>query len=216
MFHVYSVQGHVLANTLEDVRRLSPVSTLTRTRRISRAASGLDEPLVADEAARGGTGSLAAAAYTATVQNHQRELLSHVSHVMHRPALTIAASATVADAWQTLMRDHIGQAPVVSEDGALVGLVGRAELLPLEQLAHATLDGRAWDALLAQSVAAVMWSPVPSVLPDTDLRHAAALLLTTGLPGAPVTDETGRLIGFVSRSDLLRAMVTDPPLDLWG
>ena len=57
---------------------------------------------------------------------------------------------------------------------------------------------------------------MPSALPETDLRRAASLLLGTGLPGVPVTDPAGQLLGFVSRSDLLRAIVADPPLDLWG
>lgn len=74
----------------------------------------------------------------------------------------------------------------------------------------------AWEQRLAMTVAAVMWSPVPSVHSETDLRGVAALLLASGLPGVPVTDESGSLTGFVSRSDLLKAMVLDPPIDLWG
>jgi hypothetical protein len=31
----------------------------------------------------------------------------------------------------------------------------------------------------------------------------------------PVADDEGRVTGFVSRSDILRAVVADPPLDLW-
>jgi CBS domain-containing protein len=69
---------------------------------------------------------------------------------------------------------------------------------------------------LLQPVTAVMWSPVPSTAPDTDLRRVAALLLDTGLPGVPVADRSGAVIGFVSRTDLLRALATDPPLDLWS
>jgi CBS domain-containing protein len=42
------------------------------------------------------------------------------------------------------------------------------------------------------------------------------VLLESGLPGLPVVDEQGRVIGFISRSDILRAVVTEPPLDLWG
>ena len=67
-----------------------------------------------------------------------------------------------------------------------------------------------------QSVVDVMWTPVPSVSADTDIRRVARVLLDSGLPGLPVVDEEGRVTGFVSRSDILRAVVADPPLDLWS
>jgi CBS domain-containing protein len=72
-----------------------------------------------------------------------------------------------------------------------------------------------WRALLAQSVVDLMWSPVPSVAADADIRRVAQVLLDTGLPGLPVVDDAGLVTGFVSRSDILRAVVADPPLDLW-
>jgi len=61
-----------------------------------------------------------------------------------------------------------------------------------------------------------MVSPVPTVSEETDLRRVASVLLDTGLPGLPVTDELGRMTGFVSRTDILRAVAADPPLDLWS
>ena len=48
-----------------------------------------------------------------------------------------------------------------------------------------------------------------------NIRRVARVLLDTGLPGLPVVDEQGMVTGFVSRSDILRAVVADPPLDLW-
>ncbi len=57
---------------------------------------------------------------------------------------------------------------------------------------------------------------VAGILPDTALRRVAGVLLDTGLPGLPVTDEAGVLIGFISRTDILRAVAADPPLDLWS
>ncbi|HMZ87367.1 MAG TPA: CBS domain-containing protein, partial [Giesbergeria sp.] len=65
-------------------------------------------------------------------------------------------------------------------------------------------------------VSAVMVTPVPTVAPDTDVRRLASVLLDTGLPGLPVTDEAGIPVGFVSRTDILRAVAADPPLDLWS
>jgi CBS domain-containing protein len=60
-----------------------------------------------------------------------------------------------------------------------------------------------------------MWSPVASVALGTDIRRVARVLLDTGLPGLPVVDAEGLVIGFVSRSDILQAVDADPPLDLW-
>jgi CBS-domain-containing membrane protein len=217
MFHVYGVQGRLPAATLDDVRRLSPVTAASRARRVDAVAVGLDAPAAhAAPGMPGEAGRRAVSAYGAATETRTREPLSRVADVMSRPAVTVPATATVGQAWQVLVHHRVGQAPVTAADGTLVGLVGRAELLPIEQFAHNAGDAAAWQGLLLQPVAAVMWSPVPSALPETDLRRAASLLLGTGLPGVPVTGPTGLLLGFVSRSDLLRAIVTDPPLDLWG
>jgi CBS domain-containing protein len=102
----------------------------------------------------------------------------------------------------------------VGTGGVLVGLVGRAELMPADSLEPPSAVSE--SARLSQPVTAVMWSPVPSTAPETDLRRVAALLLHTGLPGVPVATADGEVVGFVSRTDLLRALTTDPPLDLWG
>ncbi len=47
------------------------------------------------------------------------------------------------------------------------------------------------------------------------LVSLATAMLTNNLDGVPVTAELGRLVGYVSRTDILRAVVADPPLSLW-
>jgi CBS domain-containing protein len=213
MFHVFGTQGRVLAPTLEEVRRLSPVSGIARARRVALFDLATGEPLAV--AASPVAGSLPAQAYGLAAGPRSREALTCVGDVMHQPVISVLTTMTVDGAWQLLLQHGVGQAPVLDESGALVGLVGRAELLPMPALAPAR-DESARLTLMSSPVAAVMWSPVPAVQAQTDLRRTAALLLATGLPGVPVTDAAGRLMAFVSRSDLLRAMVTDPPLDVWG
>jgi acetoin utilization protein AcuB len=51
--------------------------------------------------------------------------------------------------------------------------------------------------------------------PVTDIRRIAAVMLDKGVDGVPVVSEAGRIMGIVSRGDILRAVVTDPPLSLW-
>ena len=206
MVHVHGIQGRIFSGSLEQLRQQRLVAGVAGVRRVGAIATPVDPPAAPPTQARSAQ-QVAAQAYGAATSRPTRQPLRLVADVMHVPVITVAADMPLRDAWLHLDRHGIGQAPVLDAGGALVGLVGRAALAP------------AWTAGQdnpARPVAEAMWSPVPSTAPDTDLRRVAALLLDTGLPGVPVADEAGRLLGFVGRTDLLRALATDPPLDLWG
>lgn len=223
MFSVYGRTGRTFRGSLEELRQVAPVTGAARTR--AMAPLGMDpwdharaEALQAQQAAaprdvahRAALDSYAQAAKP----DIPRQPLTEVGAIMHAPVVTLLDSATVEQAWQTLTQHHIGQAPVVGADDVLVGLLSRAELMAPERLPGPESHALVWRALLEQSVVDVMWTPVPSVAVQTDIRRVARVLLDTGLPGLPVVNDAGVVIGFVSRSDILRAVVADPPLDLW-
>lgn len=215
MFHIRGVQGSVFSGTLEQLRQQQLVTGVARIGRVASVAPDASPTTATPSGGGGGALGPGAEAVQAYGQaTRVRQPLTCAADVMHSPALTVPAGATLREAWQVLARHGIAQAPVVGDGGLLVGLVGRSELLPaasLEPPSAATESAR-----LSQPVTAVMWSPLPSTAPGTDLRRVAALLLHTGLPGVPVADDNGEVLGFVSRTDLLRALATDPPLDLWG
>jgi CBS domain-containing protein len=157
------------------------------------------------------------AAYAQTASNQApRHPLTLVRDIMNPGAITLAQDATVAQAWELLAQHQLGQAPVVDATGRLVGLLTRAELMRADRLPGPQTHAMAWQALLAQRVSDLMWTPVPSVAPETDIRRLARVLLDTGLPGLPVVNAQDGVMGFVSRTDILRAVVGDPPLDLWS
>lgn len=225
MFAIYGVTGRVFSGTLEQWRQVARVSANARTHAIRPMTEGLREAgaAVGEQPAGGSAGEpqraavAALAAYGQTPQGATpRQPLSRVHEVMSRHVITVPHEATLAQAWQLLARHGIGQAPVVDGSGALVGLLLRADLLQPGLLPAPGLDAQAWRDLLAQRVSELMWTPVPCVAGDTDIRRATVVLLETGLPGLPVVDEQGAVIGFISRSDILRAVVADPPLDLWA
>lgn len=231
MFFVYGTSGQLFRGTMEQLRQIHGVGALARSRRV--AALGRDGHEVAEDLGNlfvpsGGAGSGLAfkedasrldplAAYAqAPLAGSQRRPLSSVAEVMSRQVITLPAQASVQEAWALLAAKAIGQAPVVDENSQLVGLVMRADLLKPDDLPNLEGHVLAWRALMLQNIKEVMWTPVPSVAPDSDIRRVARVLPDTGLPGLPVVDEQGHVNGFISRSDILRAVVNDPPLDLWG
>lgn len=226
MFSVYGQAGRTFRGSLEELRLNGPITRTTRAHAVAAIGSDPKDqhpsqfsdllpsaptPEPVDIAHR-----TALAAYAQTRNpGLPRQPLTRVDAVMSSDVVSIPEASTVEQAWQVLAQNNLGQAPVVSAKGRLIGLFTRADLLHPERLPGPDSHALVWRALLMQSVVEVMWTPVPSVSPESDIRRVARVLLDSGLPGLPVVDDDGRVIGFVSRSDILRAVVADPPLDLW-
>ena len=229
MFSVYGKAGRLFRGSMEDLRKIGPTSALSRTKRVAGVGREAIDSFVSLLAQHGSAHTVPAvtqqdtphrdamAAYAQTASNqYLRHPLSLVRDIMNPGAITLFENSTVAQAWGLLAQHQLGQAPVLDAAGRLVGLLTRAELMRADRLPGPQTHALVWQALLAQSVADLMWTPVPSVAPETDIRRLARVLLDTGLPGLPVVDERDSVIGFVSRTDILRAVVADPPLDLWS
>jgi len=231
MFFVFGPSGQMYRGGPENLAQISSVRRVQRPQALHTRAMDLPgEPVpvfpaphhaAAAEAATPAVVNLrtqdAVSAYSQAEQGpqHARQPLTRVSDVMTRGALSVQPDARVNDAWQTLAEHKVAQAPVVDVLGRVIGLLVRADMAPLDLLPEPGAVKQAID-LARRPVAEVMVSPVPTVSADTELRRVAAVLLDTDLPGLPVTDEAGVLSGFISRTDILRAVAADPPLDLWS
>ncbi|MBU0791933.1 MAG: CBS domain-containing protein [Gammaproteobacteria bacterium] len=234
MFFVFGPSGQMYRGGPENLARISAVRNVQRPQALrTRALDVAAEPAPSfrmphDPAAADATSTAPAAvvnlrmqdavsAYAQTEQGsqHARQPLTKVSDVMTTEALSVPPDVRVNDAWQTLAEHKVAQAPVVDALGRVIGLLLRADMAPLDLLPEPGAVKQAIE-LARRPVSEVMVSPVPTVAADTELRRVAAVLLETGLPGLPVTDEAGVLSGFISRTDILRAVAADPPLDLWS
>ena len=222
MFSVYGKAGRVFRGSMEELRKIGPTAAISRSQRVQAVARGANEVAPRGVGAEGGHArdpahreALAAYAQTLHLQP-PRHPLTRVRDIMNPGAISLSEDATVGRAWELLAQHQLGQAPVVDGDNHLVGLLTRGDLMRADRIPGPHTHALAWQAWLAQTVQQVMWTPVPSVAPETDIRHLARVLLDTGLPGLPVVNEGDVVMGFVSRSDILRAVVADPPLDLWS
>jgi len=215
MFAIYGVSGPIFQGTLEALSRMPPVvrrSSVTPARRIAddvaiESATAGNETLVAS----GSRSNQAIAAYKAMLpESLDRGPLYHADQIMTAEVIAVSARDEVVLAWRTLTRHQIHQTPVLDENGRLVGLVSERNLLT-------TLNVDAGEVrdVLVKRVGDVMTTPVVAANPLTDIRRIARVMLDRDVDGVPIVNETGVLLGFVSRSDILRAVVTDPPLSMW-
>ena len=215
MFAIYGVSGPIFQGTLEALSRMPLIvrrSSVTPARRIAddvviESATAGNEPQVAS----GSRSNQAIAAYKAMLpESLDRGPLYHADQIMTAEVIAVSARDEVVLAWRTLTRHQIHQTPVLDDTGRLVGLVSERNLLT-------TLNVDAGEVrdVLVKRVGDVMTTPVVAANPLTDIRRIARVMLDRDVDGVPIVNETGVLLGFVSRSDILRAVVTDPPLSMW-
>jgi CBS domain-containing protein len=114
--------------------------------------------------------------------------------VMSSPVLTARRATPLAVVARLLVEHHIGAAPVVTARGRVIGIIAAADLLPFEG-----------DGVSARCAADVMTADVVTARMDDDVVHLADLMVAHGVGRLPIL-RGGRLVGIVSRADLLRPL----------
>jgi CBS domain-containing protein len=139
--------------------------------------------------------------------------------VMTRDVATIRPECPVIDALRTMLERRISGLPVVDAAGSLVGILTEGDFLRRAELdterkrplwlAHLLSPGRLageYTAAHGRTVAQVMTTDVAAVGQDAPLAEVVGLMERRGIKRVPVIAH-GKVIGLVSRADLLRAYV---------
>ena len=145
---------------------------------------------------------------------------SSVRDVMATRVVAVRKTASFKEMILRMRKSRISAFPVVDDQGRVVGVVSQADMLDKEaELAtgHGPLAGvlRFGDHEKASGVTAaeLMTSPPVTAGPDTPLAEAARLMRDHQVKRLPVINATGRLVGIVSRSDVL-SVFTRPDADI--
>jgi CBS domain-containing protein len=139
-----------------------------------------------------------------------------VADVMTRSVVTVGPETTFQELVATMAEHRVSGVPVVDGGGRLVGIVSEADLL--REGSHDRRRTRALDWFLhpgkaeeargrGHDAAAIMTTPVVTVRSDRSLWEAIRTLRDAEVKRLPVVDADGRLVGIVSRVDLLSAFI---------
>lgn len=141
-----------------------------------------------------------------------------VRDVMRVPAASVAGDTPFLDVAHTLAREQVSALPVVDSDDHVIGVVSESDLLAkaavmAEPRRHGAV-GRLWQHRLydkshGDTAATLMTFPPVTVHPAQRVADAAWTAAHGRLKRLPVTDHHGRLVGVVSRHDLLSALIRD-------
>lgn len=133
-----------------------------------------------------------------------------VSDVMTDKVFTISPEATLYEAADAMVGHRVRRLPVVTDDN-LVGIVTVTDVLNYilaeEKHVEMLLYDVSIEEVLSKKVGEVMSPTVISISPSSDLGSAVDKLIQKDVSGLPVVSDDGRLVGMLSRIDVLVELV---------
>ena len=136
-----------------------------------------------------------------------------VKDVMSGLPVSVSETASFREIVTKLRECRVSAFPVLDVDGKVIGVVSEADLLVKEAVADepnvvwGLLAGIVHHATRAKAAgitaADLMTSPAVTIGPEETVEHAARLMYGRKVKRLPVVDLAGRLVGIISRSDVL-------------
>ena len=143
-----------------------------------------------------------------------------VSEVMTRKVITLKDTMPVAEAWEIMLKHLLKALPVLNAGGDVVGVLTDEDLVERAGIQQRLSVAERLDEQMLQSeldslrasllkVADVMTSPATTILSNESLGVAAARMAEHRIKRLPVLDESGKLIGVLSRVDVLKQVISE-------
>jgi CBS domain-containing protein len=129
-----------------------------------------------------------------------------VGDLMTTAVITVGPETALKDAAEILAKSRVSGLPVVDGRGAVTGVLSEGDIVYRES-GGATPAVPVEPKLVATTVGGVMSSPAVTIGPQQPVTAAAGTMVDKGVGRLPVVDDAGRLVGIVTRSDLVRAFV---------
>ncbi len=134
--------------------------------------------------------------------------------LMTTDVVTVGRDAPLKEAARRMLAAKVSGLPVTDADGRIVGIITEADFVKTEadRRAPARAGLLRWfvrDSEIgnrARTVGEVMTTSVITLEPDADHTRAARAMQAEDVKRIPVVDDTNRLLGIVSRTDIMRAL----------
>lgn len=138
-----------------------------------------------------------------------------VAHLMTRDVVTVKKDTPLEEAARRLSGLRISGMPVVDDQDKVIGVIGELDIMSvlsgkkawgLRDLIRRIMGEPSPARKAGDQVGHVMSTPAITIKSTVDVRDAARVLDSHRIKRLPVVDDDGKLIGVISRADIVRAM----------
>ena len=131
-----------------------------------------------------------------------------VANWMTRNVHTLTPDRSMMKASKLMKDNSVSCLPIVDEDGKLVGIVSDRDIKDASPSKATTLDMHELYYLLSEvKIKDIMTKKVITIREDETVEKAATLMLENHFGSLPVVDESGRVIGIMTDTDVFKVLV---------
>lgn len=210
MFAIYTPNGRTFSGTLEELRKIDKLNKPNSV----REHQFLDDLHNVTEK-KYQVSSNAIDAYKKVIKKQNKiSPIHHAYQIMTSPVEVLRGDTSLAVAIEKFEIFTYQVFPMIDNREQLIGMLSRQKIYEYilrnktsyhEINKHKTLT----ELFLNEQSEAYSAEPV------TDIRRIAVLSIENKIHSIPIVENTGRIVGIVSMTDIVKATATEPPLSLW-
>lgn len=148
--------------------------------------------------------------------SHERKPALRARQIMTSPVVTLTPETPLEKAWELIRDQRFRHMPVLSTEKKLVGILSDRDILRESSHTYGLASALSEEEPLEKkTVSQLMKTKVLTAGPNTEIRKIVRAMFVERIGAMPIVDNEDLLVGIITRSDILRALITHAPLDLW-
>jgi CBS domain-containing membrane protein len=157
--------------------------------------------------------------YTIAVKHSKKRmaLMASVEKVMTREVVSVKKDHTIHELSRLMAEKKLSGIPVVDDENHVIGMLSEADILHLagvdknhkfRDIVRYMIGELSPKHSEGETAGDIMTSPAITAKPDDHLSDVAKILDQKGIKRLPVVDDQNKLIGIISRADIIRVLGT--------
>ncbi len=138
-----------------------------------------------------------------------RQQVIYADQIMSSPVRTLTLDLSYEEAHTNFVKYHYRHFPVIDEKNRLVGLVSDRDMLA-EDTSVVVEPMRT-----KRSIKNIMSKQLLTASDKTMIHEICKVMYNQHIGALPITDDKANLLGIITRSDILRTMIQNGPIELW-
>lgn len=196
----------------QGVRTETPISSVLSKRKVDDVSSISMEPIRKNLPHPDLTDIYKQHPLSSNDQNNSaKKPALYISEIMTSPVLTLNKTNHIDTALEIFQKNDFRHIPVVNENDEIDGIISDRDFISTVEFRVRLKVSNRKPILVSE----LMSRKVLVATEKTEIRLVAALMCENRIGALPVIDHEGKVQGIVTRSDILRVLINQAPVEIW-